>query len=97
MKTTKGLHMGCNDDDNHTPPHPPLELAAAAVQSDLELVISFAFGGKDAVENVVDTLILCLPSSLGVISSSLSSSLSSVAGIDAAANHRAANHRAANR
>ena len=64
---TKGRRIGRDDDDenDYTPPHPESE--AAAAPSDSELVIPFAFGGKEAVETVVDKPISLLPSSPGVI------------------------------
>ena len=49
---------------------PPLVLAEAAVSSDLETAIPFAFGGEEAVATVVDILISCSLSSPGIISSS---------------------------
>ena len=50
---TKGRRIGRDDDDenDYAPPHPESEAAAAS--SDSELVIPFAFGGKEAVETAV--------------------------------------------
>ena len=50
----KGNHPCRGDDDynDYTPPHP--EYDAAAVLSDSEPAILFAFGGKYAMENAVE-------------------------------------------
>ena len=45
--------MGGSDDSNNAPPPP--ESAAAVELSNLELVISFMFGEKEVMLNVVDT------------------------------------------
>ena len=51
--TTKGrrTRKGENDGNDYVPPH--LESEAASALSDLELVIPFVFGGKEAVTNMV--------------------------------------------
>ena len=50
-----------------TMPLPPLELTAAEALSDSDPEILFEFWGEEYVATAVDTLILCSPSSPGVI------------------------------